>query len=107
MHVLFSMVSIFFCYALYSYITCDKSLRDSKFFFIYGALCSLLAQIIWMWLSRKLNNVNQILIYNTIKTALIILAGALVPVMVYGAKMNKSMMVGMALIIVGGLLMRN
>ena len=106
MKICSSLLFIFLCYLIYSYITCIKSIRDSQYFLVSGSLCSLAAQISWMYLSRYLNNVNQILIYNTIKTALIILAGALAPIIFFHAKVNKYTILGMILIIIGSLLLK-
>jgi multidrug transporter EmrE-like cation transporter len=88
-------------YSMYNYLTFSPSLKDSNYVLPLGLICVLLANTIWIYLSKSTQDPSKLLQYGIYWDVLITGLTILLPVLVFSAKLSPVQIVGLVMVVAG------
>lgn len=93
-------------YGLFSWVTFNDEIRDSRYFLIYGLAYAILANLSWIILVKNLSNPKHIVYYSLVWDVLMALVGLAIPIIFFGMRFSSISIIGITLIIAGTLVIK-
>ncbi len=96
----------FMSYSFYSYINYSKKIKESIYFFPMGILLSLIGNLFWLLISKEIKSDNKMIIYALIFDGMVMTTFTLIPVLLFGIKLNMTGMIGLMITATGLILLK-
>jgi len=103
---LFFMLIAGVLYGVFSWVTFNDEIRNSRYFWFYGLVYAVLANFSWSILVKSLSNHKHIAYYSLAWDVLMAVVTLAVPVIFFDMRFSRISMIGIALIIAGTLVMK-
>lgn len=104
------ILAIFFigalAYSTTAWMSYYDPIKDSSLYFPLGIVMSLIANIGWLTIAKIVSNKDEILIYGAFWDSMIMIAFLAVPLAWFGVRLEMRESIGLALIVVGMLLLK-
>lgn len=89
------------CYGLIAYTSYSKELKASPYYFLIGLVGALVANLIWLWISKTETDTNQLMIKGLFWDSALTLIYLIVPLMIFEARLSTTQWVGLGLVLIG------
>src|SRR5688572_14756832 len=106
MHAAVAIAGAMAIYVLYGILAYHPDLKTRPWFVWAGLLCALGTNLIWIHLAKATHSGARLLFYNLVWDGGLVAITILVPLMVFGVRPTMISMLGMALTVVGIILMK-
>jgi len=88
-------------YFFYSWLIFNPEYKNKQWIYLVGITCAVLANLIWIYVSKITTDSRHVMIYGTIWDVIITASTIAVPVFMFGIKLNSYAWLGIGLVIIG------
>lgn len=106
MKILCFLLSVVVIYGLYSWLVFNPALKTKPWIIYAGLGCALVGNLLWVLLARATIDNGRLIYYGLWWDTLITASTFLIPVLCYGIRFSGTALIGLAVTIVGLLLMK-
>jgi len=90
-----------FIYFFYSWLVFNPEYKDKAWVYPVGVFCAVIANLIWIYISKITADSSRVIIYGTIWDVIITASTIAVPILMFGTRLSNYAWLGLALIIIG------
>ena len=104
-----ALLIVSFADAIYSIpvvATYSERIRQSSSIWFLGICCPAVADVIWIYLAKKVNENNQIFLYSISWEIVYKIIVISIPVLFFGLKLTPLSYAGLLLMLIGGILIK-
>jgi uncharacterized membrane protein len=100
------LIPAFIAFIIGAYFSYNDEQRRSPWFYPVYLSVSVACSLIWIVSAKCLDNKRHILVYSVFWDSLLMVAYYLLPLLFFGVKVNTGMLVGIALVLIGIMLVK-
>lgn len=101
-----ALVVVFVLYSICCYFTFDDRTRAKWWYVPSGVFLGIVCNTIWLFMTRSLDDKEKIYFYALFWDAMIVVVFYGMPILLFGVKLNKWGLLGLALMITGLTIMK-